>query len=127
MPGPRDNDHLLRDGTSDLTATESAQAFTVTGGIHSVNPISLLVLVPKASASDTLKVAVKCTTTGKKIEVTHTDVIDDNSTFPYELELPLPQSVGEAWTFDLTLTGSSIDFGAVQVWLERTRTAKVDA
>jgi hypothetical protein len=127
MPGPRDADDILRDGTTDLTATANL-THTLSKGIHHTNPLAVVVLVPQASAGDSLKVTAKYTDTGKKIEVTHTDSIDDNTTYPFLLRLPLPFSAALALAVDLTITDDgSPDFGAVQVWLERAEDAKVDA
>ncbi len=124
---PRDNVHIIRSGGSDLTATENI-AFTVGGG----NPVQrmhmVMVLVPSQSGtSPTLKVTAKSLTDGSEIEVTHTENIDDAETFPYELKLPLPPSADTSWQLDLTLGGTSPDFGAVQAWLEGSQLAKVPA
>lgn len=124
---PRDNAHIIRDGSSDLTATENT-AFTVGGG----NPVQrlhmLMVLVPSQSGTTpTLKVTAKSLTDGKEIEVTHTENIDDATTFPFELKLPLPPSDDTSWQVDLVVGGTSPDFGAVQVWLEGSQIAKVPA
>ncbi len=127
MAGPRDNALVLRD-TSDgnLTATET-DTVTMTKGVAVTRPLAVNVIVPQASTSDTLKVTAKCTTSGEEIEVTHTNVIDDNSTFPYHLILPLPASIGSAWSVVLTITGSSVNFGVVESWIELGGLAKVDA
>lgn len=126
--GMVDSDLLLRDGSTDLTATESAQSFTLHAGNPLVKPMALYVLVPEVSSGDSLKVTAKCTTTGEKIEVVHSDSIDGNTSVPYLLCLPLPPSRGTAWTYDLTITDNgSPDFGAVKVWVGLTDNAKVDA
>ena len=124
---PRDNAHILRSGGSDLTATENI-TFTVGGG----NPVQrmhmIMMLVPSQSGtSPTLKVTVKSLTDGKEIEVTHTENIDDATTFPFELKLPLPASDDTSWQLDLTLGGTTPDFGAVQAWLEGSQLAVVPA
>ena len=125
--GMVDSALVQRDGSTDLTADELTQAFTLDFGNPIQHQLAMYVNVPQASASDSLKVTVRCLTTGEKIEVTHTDSIDDNSTFPFMLVLPLPPSQGTSWEYDLDVTGSSIDFGAVEVWLGLQDNAKVDA
>ena len=124
---PRDNAHIIRSGGSDLTATENI-TFTVGGG----NPVQrmhmIMMLIPSQSGTTpTLKVTVKSLTDGKEIEVTHTENIDAATTFPFELKLPLPPSDDTAWQLDLTLGGTTPDFGAVQAWLEGSQLAKVPA
>lgn len=125
--GMVDADLVLRDGSSDLTGDENNQAFT----LHTGNPIqhqmALYVLVPEVSSSDSLVVTARCTTTGEKVEITHTDAIDGNTTLPFILCLPLPPSRGTAWEYDLNTSGSGIDFGAVEVWVGLADNAKVDA
>lgn len=115
--GPRDADHVLRDGACDLTADELNTAFTLLGGNHRDNPLSLYVLVPEVSACDSLKVTVRTATDGKEIEVTHVENIDECTTLPFLLELPLPFSSDTSWQYDLNVTGSCVDMGAVQVWV----------
>lgn len=125
--GPRDASLILRSSADgNLTGTET-DTVTMTKGIAVQRPLAVNVVVPQASTSDTLKVTAKCTTAKKKIEVTHTDVIDDNSTFPYHLILPLSPSDGDTWDVVLTITGSSVNFGEVDVWIEQSGLAKVDA
>ncbi len=124
---PRDNAHIIRDGSSDLTITETT-AFTVGGG----NPVQrmhmLMAIVPSQSGtSPTLKVTVQSLTDGKVIDVTTTENIDDATTFPFELKLPLPPSDDTAWQVVFTVGGASPDFGAVQAWLEGSQIAKVPA
>lgn len=127
MAGPRDSNDILRDGSADLTSTENL-THTLNGGIAYTVPLAVYVLVPEVSAGDSLKVTAKYTDSGKKIEVTHTDSIDGNTTVPYILRLPLPPSDATSLGVDLTITDNgSPDFGAVQVWLEREEYAKVDA
>ena len=126
MPGPRDADMILRVGsTSDLTADET-KTITVDGGIYMTRPLAVNVLVPKSGGSGkTLKVTAKFTTDGSRIEVTHTDPIDDATTYPFLLVLPLPPTLDEALSVVLDVTGGSEDFGAVEVWLEGVSTAVV--
>lgn len=125
--GMVDSALVQRDGASNLTADELAQAFTLHTGNPIQKPMALYVRVPQASASDTLKVTVDCISTGELIEVTHGDVIDDNTTFPFLLVLPLPPSLGTSWTYDLDVTGSGINFGGVEVWIGLVDNAKVNA
>jgi len=133
MPGPRDasTTTMLRASTDgNLTIDENVTATLTKGSPHVAN-LGVYVLVPQASTGDTLKVTAKITTSGDKIEVTHTDDIDDNTTFPFLLILPLPptKSDATALTVNLNVTdgGGGVNFGAVQVWLERSEHAKVDA
>ncbi len=125
--GMVDADLVLRDGSVDLTADELTQSFTLHTGNPIQHPMALYVLIPAVSASDSLLVTVRCVTTGEKIVVSHTDTIDGNTTLPFLLVLPLPPSVGTSWEFDLNLTGSALDFGAVEVWVALADNAKVDA
>jgi len=128
----RDTNYVLRDGTTDLTADENL-TFTVPRIYHG-KPLAVHVLLPQdlAEASDTLKVTVKSTTTLKKIEVTHTDVVTKGTgTYPMKLVLPLPPINAQAWTVNLDITdsdaGGDFDAGAVQVWVEENSDdAKVD-
>ena len=122
-----DADLVLRDGSSDLVSDELTQAFTLHTGNPLYKSLALYVLVPTVSASDSLIVTVRCTTTGSKIEVVHTDSIDTNTTTPFLLVLPMPPSSGTAWNYDLNLTGSSVNLGAVEVWVGLGDNAKVDA
>ncbi len=125
----RDADHILRDGTVDLTEDETI-TFTLTGGQPSKAALAVHVLVPTLSATaDTLKVTVRCVTTSEKIEVTHTDVLTEGTTtVPYTLKLPIPPSKGTAWELFLDVGGTTIDHGAVEAWIEVMEDyAKVDA
>lgn len=128
MPGPRDADLLVRVGSvSDLTATET-KSVTVTGGIYMTRPLCLKVLVPsQAGTSPTLVVAAKFTTDGQQIEVTHTQNIDDGTTFPFTLVLPLPHTLDESLDVVFTVSGTNPDFGAVEAWLEGIELANVPA
>lgn len=121
-----DVDFLLRDGSTNLTASELNKTFTLNTGVPLKKGLALYVLVPAVSASDSLKVTVRCTTADEKIEVTHTDSVDGNTTAPFLLVLPMPPSGGTAWEYDLALTGSALDFGAVKVWIGLVDNAKVD-
>jgi hypothetical protein len=113
-----DADLVLRDGTSDLTADELTQAFTMNNGNPTQHIMGLYVLVPQSGGSGkTLKVTARCTTTGRKIEVTHTDNFDDATAYPFLMSLPLPPTQGTAWDYDLNVGGGSEDFGAVEVYL----------
>lgn len=125
--GPRDASLVLRDSTDGNLTADETLSVTMTEGVAVVRPLAVNVVVPQTSASDTLKVTAKSTETGKKIEVTHTDVIDGNSTFPFHLILPLPPLDADTWQVVLDVTGSAINFGAVDVWLEYSPLAKVDA
>lgn len=128
MPGPRDNAKILRDSTSgNLTATENLTV-TIEGGVHKTSPLQVAVAVPSQSGtSPTLKVTAKSLTDGKEIEVTHTENIDDATSYPFELRLPLPLSDDSSWQVDLVVGGSSPNFGATEVWLESAELAKVPA
>lgn len=126
MPGPRDADNIIRTGATNLTNTENL-TYTLTAGVAHTSPMALNVLVPQASSGDSLKVTAKFTTAGKKIEVTHTDEIDDNTAYPFLLRLPLPFTTSPDLAVDLVVTGGPGNFGAVQAWLERAENAKVDA
>lgn len=124
---PRDNAHILRDGSTNLTATENL-THTIAGGNPLQRQSMVYVIVPSQSGtSPTLKVTAKSLTDGKEIEVTHTENIDDGLTYPYELKLPLPPSDDTSWQVDLTVGGTTPNFGAVQVWLEGAQIAKVPA
>ncbi|KKN71166.1 hypothetical protein LCGC14_0423290 [marine sediment metagenome] len=112
-----DADLVLRDGTSDLTADELTQAFTMNNGNPTQHIMALYVLVPQVTGSTTLKVTVRCTTTGRKIEVTHTDNFDSATAYPFLACIPLPPTQGTAWNYDLNVGGGSEDFGAVEVYL----------
>ncbi len=128
MPGPRDADMIVRVGSSgDLTATET-KSITVTGGIYMTRPLALRVLVPsQAGTTPTLVITAKFTTDGKEIEVVHTENIDDASTFPFTLVLPLPPTSDESLDVVFTVGGTSPDFGAVEAWLEGVSPAQVPA
>jgi hypothetical protein len=119
----RDTALVLRDGSTNLTADENL-TFTVPRIYHN-RPLAVYVLLPQdlAEASDTLKITVKSTTTLKKIEVTHTDIITQGTgTYPKTFILPLPPINAQAWTVNLDITdndaGADFDAGAVQVWVE---------
>jgi hypothetical protein len=114
--GPRDADHLLRDGSADLDGDETI-AFTLAGGNRRVAPLSVYVLVPEASAGDGLLVTVQSLTDGKEIEVTHTEPITDSATLPFLLELPIPFSDDTSWQVVLDCTNEGDDFGATEVWV----------
>lgn len=124
---PRDNAHIIRDGSSDLTATETT-TFTVGGGNPVQRMAMLMVLVPsQAGTLPTLKVTVQTVTDGKEIEVTHTQNIDAATTFPFLLQLPMSPSLDTAWQVVFTVGGTTPDFGAVQAWLEGSQLAVVPA
>lgn len=126
MAGPRDTDLILRDGSTDLDATETV-TLTMTGGHPRERSLAVNVLIPSQSGtSPTLAIVAKFTDTNRKIEVTHTDSIDDSGTYPKLVSLPLPPTLASALSVVLTLAGTSPDFGAVQVWLERADYALVD-
>ena len=112
-----DADLVLRDGSTDLTADSLTQAFTMNNGNPLQKPMALYVLIPKVTGSTTLQVTVRCTTTGRKIEVVHTDNVDSATAMPFLMCLPLPPSPGTAWNYDLNVGGGSEDFGAVEVYL----------
>ncbi len=120
-----DADLVLRDGSTDLTADSLTNAFTLHTGNPIQKPMALYVLVPKVTGSTTLKVTVRCTTTGRKIEVTHTDNFDSATTYPFLMCLPLPPSQGTVWDYDLNVGGGSEDFGAVEVWVGHVDNAVV--
>ena len=125
MPGPRDQDLVLRDGGTDLTVTETLTTKTLRGGNADRTGMSLFWLIPQDSGTDTLAVAAKFLDTGKKIEVTHTDAhVSGTDTTPVVYSMPLPRTDAESLSVVLTVVGSA-DFGAVQVWLERAEKAKV--
>ena len=127
MPGPRDNALVLRDGSSDLTATETL-TLTMTGGHPKDRMLAVNVIVPSQSGtSPTLTVTAKFTDTNKKIEVTHTDALSDASTYPKRLIIPLPPTTAASLSVVLTVGGTSPDLGAVQVWLELAEYASVSA
>ena len=127
MAGPRDDSLVLRSDGSNLTSTET-DTVTITGGIAVVRPLAVHVTVPSQSGTTpTLKVTAQCTEDGESIEVTHTDNIDDATTFPFELILPMPPSIGEAWDVVLTVGGTSPNFGAVESWIESSELANVPA
>ncbi len=126
MPGPRDNALVVR-STGNLTATENL-AQTLSNGNPRERGLGLSVLVPsQAGTSPTLKVTVKTLTDGKEIEVTHTENIDDATTFPFFLHLPMPASDDSSWQVDLVVAGTSPDFGVVQAWMEISELARVPA
>ena len=76
----RDNDVIIRDASDgNLTATET-QTFTLPGGNPHARQMAVLVLVPTDSGTDTLVVTARCTTTGHKVEVTHTTAIIGGTT-----------------------------------------------
>ncbi len=124
----RDADQIVRTGDTDLTADETI-AFTLTGGQPTKHAMSMHLLVPTLSTSDTLTVTLRCVTTGSKITVSHTDVLTQGTTtVPFELILPFPPSIGTAWELFLDVGGSSVNHGAVQAWLEASSSyAKVNA
>lgn len=125
MPGPRDADMIIRDGTPDLTATET-KTKTLPGGTFQVSRLGLTVLVPsQAGTTPTLVVTAKFTTDGKEIEVVHTENIDALTTFPFKLHLPLPYTDDTALSVVFTVGGTTPDFGAVEAWLEREELAAV--
>lgn len=127
MAGPRDDSLILRNDGSNLESTET-DTVTISGGVAIVRPLSVHVIVPSQSGtSPTLVVTAKCTTSGKEIEVTHTNAIDDGSTFPFHLILPLPPVNGAAWSVVLTVAGTSPNFGAVEAWMENSELANVPA
>ena len=134
MPGPRDNTNTNTfprpASTGNLTADETL-TLTFTKGNPLVAGLAVYVLVPQDSALDSLDVTLKCTTSGYEVEVTHTNSIDPNSTFPYILQLPFPpvEAAAVDWSIVLDVTdgGGGVNYGAVQVWLERAGKAKVDA
>ena len=129
--GPRDVDLILRVGATEgaFTADET-DTVTLPNGVPVTKPLSVVVLVPQASGTDTLKVTAKITTTDKKIEVTHTDNIDDGTTYPFVLVLPLPPLPGPDLTLSVTYDGTDVDgggfdFGEVQCWVEQGGQAKL--
>lgn len=131
--GPRDVDLILRVGATEgnLTADET-DTKTLANGVPVSKPLAVAVLVPQKSGTDTLKVTAKITTAGKKIEVTHTDNIDDGTTYPFVLILPLPPVPGPDLTLsvDYNVTdvdGGGVNFGEVQAWVEQGGQAKVNA
>ena len=128
MPGPRDADMIIRTGSAaDLTATET-KSKTLPGGIFMTRPLCLKVLVPsQAGTTPTLVVTAKFTTDGKQIEVTHTQNLDDATTYPFTLVLPLPHTDDTALDVVFTVGGTSPDFGAVEAWLEGQELANVPA
>ena len=128
MPGPIDSDLVLRAASvGDLTADET-DTLTLTGGVHVQHGLALNVLVPQSGGSGkTLKVTASFTDTGKKISVTHTENIDDASSYPFHLVLPLPATTAELLSVLLDVTGGSENFGEVQSWVELGELANVPA
>ena len=127
MAGPREDTLILRNDGSNLTSTET-DTVTLSGGVGIVRPLAVNVVVPSQSGTTpTLKVTAQCTEDGESIEVTHTDTIDDATTFPFHLVLPLPPSKGEAWSVVLTVGGTSPNFGAVEARIEDSELANVPA
>ena len=116
---------VLRDGTSNLTADETLT--TTVPRVYHQRPLVVKVLLPQdlAEASDTLKVTVKTTTTKKKLEVTHTDLMTQGTgTYPKTLVLPIPAINAQDISVVLDVTdndaGADFNAGAVQVWLEES-------
>ena len=123
MPGPRDADLVLRDGSTNLTATETLTK-TMRGGNSHINPLSVKVLIPTNASTENINVRVRFTDSGKQISITHTtNHIGGTDTAPDPYEFPLPITDAESLEVLLTVSGST-SWGAVQVWLERTKTAK---
>ena len=126
MPGPRDKDLIVRLGSVGNLTTTANLAQTLSNGNPRERGLGLSVLVPSQSGtSPTLKVTVKTLTDGKEIEVTHTENIDDATTFPFFLHLPMPASDDSSWQVDLVVAGTSPDFGAVEAWMEPSELARV--
>lgn len=123
---PRDKTQILRDGSTDLTATESALAFTIPAGSYR-RPMAVHVLLPVAAAgtTPTLKVDCKSTDTDEKVESTHTDNVTDVkipgalAAYPAILTIPVPLSRSVNYEVNLTVGGTTPDFGAVQVWVDQ--------
>ena len=116
--GPRDDELVLRDGGTDLTATETLTK-TLRGGNSHINPLSVLVLIPQAAGTDNIVVTVRFTDTGKQITITHTTAhISATDSVPDTYEFPLPVTDAESLEVVLTVSGTE-NWGAVQVWLER--------
>ncbi len=128
MPGPRDSTLIVRLASVGNLTADLTQTFTLDGG----NPVQRLLgfsmLVPSQSGtSPTLKVTVRTKTDGKEIEVTHIEDIDDATTYPFFLHLPLPPSDDTAWEAFLDTGGTTPNFGAVEAWIEAAELAKVPA
>ena len=128
MPGPIDSALVLRAASvGDLTSDET-DTLTITGGVHKDRGLALNVLVPQSGGGGkTLKVTASFTDTGKKISVTHTEDIDDATSYPFHLVLPLPMTTAELLSVLLDVTGGSENFGEVESWLEISEFANVPA
>ena len=128
MAGPVDSALVVRQASDGaLTADETVQITFMKAGVPVNRNLMLHVVVPQGSTSDTLKVTARSTDPGNAIEVSHVDVIDDNTTYPFELKLPMPPVDSDGWDFVFDVTGTSIDFGVVLAHVELAELAKVDA
>lgn len=114
---PYDAELQLRDGTSDLTATETGSFVTV----DQPGPgLQIVVLVPEHNADgDTLDVVIDYSTDGSTAEGTKLTFpqITGASSSPSRYALGLPQT-SKAITHMravLTVAGSTPDYGAVTV------------
>lgn len=134
--GPRDADLVLRVGATEgnLTADET-DTKTLPNGVPVTKPMSVVVLIPQKSSletggGDTMRITAKITTTNKKVEVTHTDLVKTGDTYPQVVILPLPPVPGPdltlSVTYDVTDGGTDgVNFGEVQAWVEGGSQVKV--
>ncbi len=121
--GPRDEELILRDGTSDLTADETL-TLTLRGGNSHQHSLAVLILLPQDANVDTLTWRVRFTDTGKQHSITPTTVhTSGTDTTPVTYVIPLPVTDAESLEVLLDVSGTE-NWGAVQVWLEHVSNAK---
>lgn len=118
MAGPKDSTLEIRTRAS-LTATEN-KTKTLDGGNVSKTPLSLHVVLPTTPTGTTpdLDISVECVTTNKALRITTVDTIDENSTYPLHIVIPLPPIDGASWEVDFVVGSGSPTWLNVEAWFE---------
>ena len=128
--GPLDSDSVVRAAaTLNADETSSENTFTLEGGSPLDQGYAVVANFPTTptGTSPSVKVNLKASDAGELIEVTHTDAIDSNTTYPFTLVLPVPPSRSENWEVEFDVSGTSPVFANVSAYVTRRVHAKVDA
>ena len=129
MASARDNDLVLRaSGDGNLTATEN-DTLTLPGGAPGNKPLAVEFVFPALATGTNpdCTLSIEFVDSDGAIRVTAPTTVDETNT-PGVFVLPIPPTDAESFEADYTITGTTPDFGAVEVYVIRGEVkAKVPA
>ena len=107
-----DTNLILRDGTTNLTTNETLTTCLIGPMVH---PLWLHVLVPQTSASDTLDVELEfCAAAASTTQISNANMKQIAALGLYSIPFFTAHEYVQVM---LVVAGTSIDWGAVKVWI----------